>query len=1274
LGVILFGGCPQPQVPNQVSDTNQTTTTDTNSTTTTGGVRPIPPPPITDSNANQGDSGSGGSGGSGGSSGGGSTADYSIRFSAPLTPLGVRPGAKINVTYKLTDARGLVGSLELVLSYVDPNGQPTGDPMKVADLAVQTGTRTVQYDTQEAEDQGRLSAGGRNDVAAFLIGLRSRTTSGDQKIDYATGLLTIDAVAPTLVAWTDPNDDRLISPGTLSVRFETSDNTPHTVKILLDTDQNPDNSFAGILLNETTLEPNDPNGPVHTFNPTISINAGTYYYLVVLSDGVEPPTREYAGVKLPNNTTKTIQVMVTNRLVGTFDLNRLDPTDPNYDNGDSNDPYAPPSKGAILQGFNFNDLAGSSMVGVPDLNADGAGELLVVSRFGKPRLIQYQGVGFGEAYLFYGSAVSGSRLRKVVRLNTAGTSKPGITIAGIRTPVSANASNGASVKWTAGMSDVTVVPDMDGDGLPDLVFSFPRVESVSLGNRNPFIQHPELFPDRELGDMGEFDYDASEDVDGSEMSDVWTPNQAQFTSGGIVIVSSSTVTLKNPNRLNRKGARVVDLHEVGQMFDDMGASVIEVRAIDSVTSDQTAICVDPNDPNQVEEVDYEDVIILWDLIFRGQGPGGFMNQYTGSRYKTFDPFLDPQNRPPLANIRTSDITAYNLGFHAFLCPDDDCQYRGWWIDWGTDCYYSDPDGAPSMFAFCDPNVDPADPNLIICLGGGDLVWTGFYATSSAEVYPDSDSVGARIIGQTVDDRFGTALGADGNWLYISAPERTALKNGDNVPLLPGNRSKSGVVYQLSTNNRTPGYPTTMTQLWIEPQEIGGIDPNNPGDPNDPNYELVGRPLTWPHPDAQDPSLVAWLLDPNVELRKDWTMPVPHQYIIEDIGCIRGNDSWWGDLGWADPAPIPPENPDDFFQVRNLIYDWPGAGCADAAFEVGYSARVLGVPGLACNSPVYGNSGVYRVGTAAYYVDRVAQIVGPHPDARISFVRALGDLSDDGIRDFAVGSADINADGTGGAWTGPKVGGIFIVFGRGTSLEGDYLLDQLALDVGDPQRLRGVLLRGEGSGDRLARSFADAGDVNGDGLGDVIIGNEGANGDTGEAILLFGSRTLVSPQGGWTPSTIPASRIVRFKGIAPGDLAGANVSGADDVDDDGYADLLIAAPGENQRRGAVYLIYGSPSLPGVVELSELSPTKIDVVYAKFLGRATDDYLGGQPTAGLTVSATDPANGSTTVFSQGVVGMGDLDGDGKGDFALSAMLADPDGVVNAGEVYVIYGRGD
>ena len=70
-------------------------------------------------------------------------------------------------------------------------------------------------------------------------------------------------------------------------------------------------------------------------------------------------------------------------------------------------------------------------------------------------------------------------------------------------------------------------------------------------------------------------------------------------------------------------------------------------------------------------------------------------------------------------------------------------------------------------------------------------------------------------------------------------------------------------------------------------------------------------------------------------------------------------------------------------------------------------------------------------------------------------------------------------------------------------------------------------------------------------------------------------------------------------------------------------------------------------------------------------AYGDGVADNPNRGVFLN---PDNTPVQVFSDGVVSIGDLDGDGFGDFAISAMLADPQERTDAGEVYVIYGRGD
>jgi hypothetical protein len=284
---------------------------------------------------------------------------------------------------------------------------------------------------------------------------------------------------------------------------------------------------------------------------------------------------------------------------------------------------------------------------------------------------------------------------------------------------------------------------------------------------------------------------------------------------------------------------------------------------------------------------------------------------------------------------------------------------------------------------------------------------------------------------------------------------------------------------------------------------------------------------------------------------------------------------------------------------------------------------------------------------------------------------------DGIPDVAVGSKDISRTFTEPQNpSGPTVGAVFIVFNRQTGLEGDYLLDRMALAPSAPNRVHGVLLRGTTADEQMGRVFDSAHDFDGDGVTDVVVGAAGYDANRGQAVVILGSTTLESPAGGWTVDDIlVAGRGIRFTGGAAGDLAGANVAGAGDVDGDGRGDILIAAPGAAGGQGVVYLIYGAPGLGGQ-ELSLSQVGTLALPGVKFLGRGATDQLGGGQieypgSAGIYLN---PNSNPSTIYSRGVVGLGDIDGDGYADFAISAMLANPNGRVRSGEVYILYGRGD
>jgi len=169
-----------------------------------------------------------------------------------------------------------------------------------------------------------------------------------------------------------------------------------------------------------------------------------------------------------------------------------------------------------------------------------------------------------------------------------------------------------------------------------------------------------------------------------------------------------------------------------------------------------------------------------------------------------------------------------------------------------------------------------------------------------------------------------------------------------------------------------------------------------------------------------------------------------------------------------------------------------------------------------------------------------------------------------------------------------------------------------------------------SGAGLARAAATAGDVDGDGWDELIVGNarDASGGTDAGAARLYRGR-----DGGWSDCTWAAT------GRQGGDAYGHSVAGVGDVNGDGFADIAVGAPHATvsvEDEGAVYCYFGSPTGPG---------TQPD-----FVAR------GGQ-------------RGSQMGFD--VAGAGDVNGDGYGDIIVGALLyTAPE--VHEGRVFVYYGN--
>jgi len=285
---------------------------------------------------------------------------------------------------------------------------------------------------------------------------------------------------------------------------------------------------------------------------------------------------------------------------------------------------------------------------------------------------------------------------------------------------------------------------------------------------------------------------------------------------------------------------------------------------------------------------------------------------------------------------------------------------------------------------------------------------------------------------------------------------------------------------------------------------------------------------------------------------------------------------------------------------------------------------------------------YDGGAAANYLTR-------------NSVPVIGDINGDGLGDLVLGAyaASNNGASSGSAW---------VMFST--------LIDDVTSSTGNNKPLStatnyNIRYDGGAAGIYFIRYNTTAiGDINGDGLGDLVLGAYGAdnNGaDSGSAWVMFS--TLIDDVGATTGNNKPLSTAtnynIRYDGGAANDyLPYDSALTIGDVNSDGLADLVLGAynAGNNgASSGSVWVMFSTLIDDATSSTGNNKPLSTATNYnIRYDGGAANDQL----------TAIGAIGNLSALF------IGDVNGDGLGDLVLGAYNASNNGAIS-GSAWVMFG---